>query len=198
MTTLLILIISLSLGCVFPYPIFSSHSYLTSSQMKLVNDKKENETYNADAQPTISVLNLDWFAVVDKLFPYYEKTLVIDVETKKQYYVMRTGGHNHADVETIDSANTNIFKALYNNVWSWNRRAVWVEINGQFVAASINGMPHGYSSINGNNEGGHTCIHFLNSKTHGTKRVDETHQEAVSIAYSRADELKSYLNKIKY
>ena len=63
-----------------------------------------------------------------------------------------------------------------------------VEINGVFVAASINGMPHGYSLID-NGQGGHTCIHFLNSKTHGTKRVDETHQAAVQEAYSRRKEI---------
>ena len=84
-------------------------------------------------------------------------------------------------------------KSLYDGVWSWTRRAVWVEITGTYVAASINGMPHGYSLIEGNNMDGHTCIHFLNSKTHGTKRVDEAHQNAVATAYDRRDELYQFL-----
>lgn len=198
MTILFIIVLSLLMSCIFPYPIFDNVSYLSSNQLKLINDKQETESYATSSLPKIDVLNLDWFEVVNSLMPYYEKIQIIDVETKKEYYVMRTGGHNHADVETIDSANTAIFKSLYSNTWSWTRRPVWVKINNQFVAASINGMPHGYSTISSNKENGHTCIHFLNSKTHGTKRVDEAHQNAVSTAYNRANELITYLNKTSY
>ena len=53
-------------------------------------------------------------------------------------------------------------------------------------------MPHGFSLID-NGEGGHTCIHFLNSKTHGTKRVDEAHQECVDYAYKNKALLIEYL-----
>ena len=85
------------------------------------------------------------------------------------------------------------FYGIYNNEWSWVRRPVWVEINGMWVAGSINGMPHGYSLITDNGQDGHTCIHFEKSKTHGTKRVDEAHQEAVQTALKRGDEI-NYIN----
>ena len=45
----------------------------------------------------------------------------------------------------------------------------------------MNGMPHGTSTLN-NNFDGHFCIHFYNSRTHGTDRVDEDHQNAVARA----------------
>ena len=55
------------------------------------------------------------------------------------------------------------------------------------LAASINGMPHPSDFIAGNNMDGHTCIHFLNSKTHGTQHVDPDHQAAIKEAVN-ADE----------
>lgn len=191
----IIIFVSCSLSCMIPYPVFNSSNILSVSEQQYVNDVYENEIMENNKSENIVVKNLDWFEVVNNFFEKYKKTRVIDVQTKKQYYVMRTGGYNHADVETIDITNTNIFKSLYGE-WSWLRRPVWVEINGVFVAGSINGMPHGYSTISGNNEGGHTCIHFLNSKTHGTKRVDEAHQDAIQTAYNRAKELTDFLLKI--
>ena len=46
----------------------------------------------------------------------------------------------------------------------------------------MNGMPHGTSSISGNNFDGHFCIHFYKSKTHGTQNVDSAHQNCVARA----------------
>jgi hypothetical protein len=46
-------------------------------------------------------------------------------------------------------------------------------------------MPHGTTVVSGNGFDGHFCIHFKNSKTHGTENIDPGHQSAVSSA-SRA------------
>ena len=189
--------------CVIPLPTHQiRYDALSETEKELYNDGYETENspfYDAESNGQViseigNVVNLDWFDVVDNFFTKYTLVArVIDVETKKSYYVQRVGGYNHADVQPIDAENTAIMKSLYDGVWSWTRRAVWVEINGTYVAASINGMPHGYTLIEGNNMDGHTCIHFLNSKTHGTKRVDEAHQNAVATAYDRRDELYQFL-----
>lgn len=189
--------------CVIPMPTHQiGYDALSETEKELYNDAYETENspfYDAESNGQViseigNVVNLDWFDVVDNFFTKYTLVArVIDVETKKSYYVKRVGGYNHADVQPIDAENTAIMKSLYDGVWSWTRRAVWVEINGTYVAASINGMPHGYTLIEGNNMDGHTCIHFLNSKTHGTKRVDEAHQNAVATAYDRRDELYQFL-----
>ncbi|MFS8501624.1 MAG: hypothetical protein FWJ59_07465, partial [Caldicoprobacter sp.] len=57
-----------------------------------------------------------------------------------------------------------------------------VQVNGKKMAASMNGMPHGGSTIANNNFAGHFCIHFYGSRTHGTNRVDPEHQAAIRIA----------------
>ena len=180
--------------CILPYPIFSKYTNLTTKDVYNINNYNENEDYIYSPSSTVSVSNLNWFDTVNTMFKTYQKTRVIDIKSGLTYYVYRNGGHNHADVEPINQENTAIFKQIYGGVWSWARRPVWVELGeGNFVAASINGYPHGQSYIENTGMDGHTCIHFLLSKTHGTKRVDEAHQEAVAYAYEHRDEISKYL-----
>ena len=180
---------------VFPYPNFVYSNTVLSSDQKKINDKYEDEELNIQsANCEIEVLSFDWFEFMDSYFTKYQTVRVIDIYSQTEYFVQRLGGYNHADVQTIDSQNTEIFKNIYGGEWSWARRPVWVEIDGRFFAGSINGMPHGFSVLD-NGEGGHTCIHFLNSKTHGTKRVDEAHQSCVEYAQKNKALLKKYLDK---
>lgn len=188
---LCILFITSLISCIFPYPFFSSFVLVGSDAQATINDYFETENQNQFIE-NFKALNLDWFDAIDGIFERYTNVRVIDVDTLKSYYVQRGGGTNHADVEPIDSKNSEVFKSLYGE-YSWTRRAVWVEINGQFYAASINGMPHGFNLITDNNQDGHTCIHFLNSKTHGTKRVDPDHQNCVQKAYNSSKKLAQYL-----
>ena len=174
---------------VFSYPVFSNSGTLTSDQQAFLNDSHEDEEQITVSKPAIAVVSLNWFDAVDSIFEKYITTRVVDVQTGTQYYVKRTGGYNHADVEPIDKENMQKFYELYNEVWSWERRPVWIEIKGMWVAGSINGMPHGYSLIIDNGQDGHTCIHFLNSRTHGTNRVDESHQNAVEYALKNGEKI---------
>jgi len=124
----------------------------------------------------------DWWTVVDKAFPRKANGTVTDINTGITFKVHRYGGTNHIDAEPITAADTAKMKQIYGGQWSWNRRAIMVSINGRVFAASMNGMPHGGQDITNNNFDGQFCIHFLNSRTHGTNRVDEAHQAAVHRA----------------
>ena len=180
--------------CLLPYPMFSKYTNITSRDVYQINNAHEGESKIYAPDCAVSVSNLNWFDTVNTMFKTYQKTRVIDIESGLTYYVFRNGGHNHADVEPIDEDNTAIFKQIYGGVWSWARRPVWVELGeGNFVCASINGYPHGKSYVENNGMDGHTCIHFLLSKTHGTKRVDEAHQAAVKYAYDHRGEINNYL-----
>ena len=46
----------------------------------------------------------------------------------------------------------------------------------------MNCMPHGSGSITDNNFNGHHCIHFTNSRTHGSNKVCSLHQAAIKKA----------------
>ena len=124
----------------------------------------------------------DWYKTVNKSWPKLSTRTVRDVYTGKTYKMTRVGGSNHADVEPATKADCDIFKSTYGGSWSWDRRPVIVSIGGTWVAASINGMPHGYETISGNGMTNQVCIHFLNSRTHIQNMKDSDHQECVQIA----------------
>ena len=125
---------------------------------------------------------LDWFADhVTNVIPKKAKFTVKDVRTGKTFTAIRWSGVNHLDAEPATSDDTAKLKKIYGGEWSWNRRPILILYRGHVYAASMNGMPHGTSTID-NGFDGHFCIHFKNSKTHGTEKVDPDHQKAVNAA----------------
>ena len=129
---------------------------------------------------------LDWFADNGtRIIPKNAKFTIKDVRTGKTFTAVRWSGTNHLDAEPATAEDTQTMKSIFGGSWSWKRRAILVKYNGHVYAASMNGMPHGTTVISGNGYDGHFCIHFKNSKTHGTEKVDPDHQIAVTTA-SRA------------
>ncbi len=121
----------------------------------------------------------DWFSYVYPRFDRGEKIKVYDVDTGITFYMVRVGGSNHADVEPVSSSDTKKIKEAYGGEWSWERHAIIVRLDGEYIAASMNGFPHAYDMISGNSMKGHVCIHFLNSKTHIRDAKDPLHQDMV-------------------
>ncbi|MBQ8670487.1 MAG: peptidoglycan-binding protein [Oscillospiraceae bacterium] len=129
---------------------------------------------------------LDWFKDdVTRVIPKNARFTIKDVATGETFEAVRWSGSNHIDAEPRTASDTKKMKAIYGGSWSWRRRAILILYNGHVYAASMNGMPHGTKTISGNNFDGHFCIHFKNSKTHETKKIDSEHQNAVDRA-SRA------------
>jgi LysM repeat protein len=110
------------------------------------------------------------------------RATIIDVVTGLSFEVQRRGGHNHADIEPLTSADTAVLRRIYGGAWSWTRRAVIVVTGGRRIAASINGQPHGGQAITGNGCSGHICLHFLGSRTHASNSLDADHQRMVQAA----------------
>lgn len=130
---------------------------------------------------------------------------VIDIKTGIKFNIRRWFGTNHADCETVTDDDTVKMKQAFGGSWSWDRRAIILVVDGRKLAASMAGFPHagldsqpalatvsgrsgGYGKgqnldkIKGNNMDGHFDVHFLNSRTHGTNKVDSSHQAAVKTA----------------
>ena len=151
--------------------IFGSSAYKTTSS----SSSKSTKTYKTET--------LDWFKDNGtKVIPKNARFTIKDVETGKTFEAVRWSGSNHIDAEPRTASDTKTMKAIYGGSWSWRRRPILVMYNGHVYAASMNGMPHGTQTISSNNFNGHFCIHFKNSKTHETKRVDSEHQNAVNRA----------------
>lgn len=123
-----------------------------------------------------------WFGGANNIFTRGSVAKITHVDTGLTFYAKRRGGTNHADCEPLTKKDTEIMKQIYGGSWSWSRKAIIVEVNGKKMAASMNGMPHGGSSISGNGFSGHFCVHFYGSKGHGNPRQDPDHQAMVRRA----------------
>ncbi len=126
----------------------------------------------------------------DKMQDIYYKgctAKITDVETGLSWYTRRFGGWFHADVEPVSADDTANMKAATGGSWTWDRRAIWVTIDGVTYAASMNCMPHLSSTIGDNNFDGHHCIHFYQSKVHENSKECPRHQSMVQTAYIKGN-----------
>lgn len=142
-----------------------------------------SETSSAyDIPPVHGTAKLsDWWTELQYVFPKGKIAVITDVDKKVSWREKRFAGKNHADIQPLTKADTAKLKRVYGGGWSWKRRAVFVTIDGVNYAASIHGYPHGGSNLS-NNFPGHHCLHGLNSRTHGTNKVDANHQKMVQKA----------------
>ena len=109
-----------------------------------------------------------------------------DLTTGKSLNVHVQSTGNHIDAEPLTSADTTTLCEIYGvstpNAISYKRRPMMITTSaGQFLC-SIYGQPHGAQDITNNGYEGQFCLHFVNSKTHGTNRVDGDHQNAINTA----------------
>ncbi len=135
---------------------------------------------NAADDKTIATESLKWFGN-ENTIPKGATVTIKDVQTGKTFTAVRWSGVNHMDTEPASKEDTATMKSIYGGSWSWTRRPILVKYNGHVYAASMNGMPHGTSTIS-NRFDGHFCVHFTGSKTHETNRVDSDHQSCVKEA----------------
>lgn len=147
---------------------------------------------------------LDWFSQVSNIWKRGMNAVVTDVSTGKSFNMKRTYGTNHADVEPLTTEDTQTIKDVWGG-FSWERRAVVVQIGEYTLAGSMTAMPHagldnkpegtyvsgrssGYGwgcnldAVKDNGIDGHMDIHFKNSRTHTTNIMQKSHQDMVNKA----------------
>ncbi|MGE7907173.1 hypothetical protein ACQKNS_22505 [Peribacillus sp. NPDC094092] len=135
---------------------------------------------------------LPW-EIVNNIIPNKTIFTIIDIETGLSFKVQRRAGSHHADVQPLTKEDTKIMKKIYDNKWSWNRRAIIVLINNQMIAASMHGMPHGAGALP-NGFSGHFCVHFSGSITHRLKNEDLSHKLMVLKAAGKLDDYIQTVN----
>lgn len=152
-----------------------------------------------------SGLPIDWYSIKPKLSAGKTVLTLEDHQTGVSFRVQVSYAATvHADIETLTPEDTEIVRKLWGG-FSWDRRPVLVHLNGEVYAASMNGLPHagvdaepegitvngrsggygrGYNfdDVKGNGIDGHFCLHFVNSRTHGSNQIDAKHQANIRIA----------------
>lgn len=125
---------------------------------------------------------VDWSRIND-MFPMGSTATLQDFETGRTFKIHHLFGENHADCEPLTAYDTSVMKQCFGGEWSWERRAAIILLDGQPIACSMAGMPHGTSQdIDGNDFDGMFDLHFLNSRTHGSNSIDPDHQAMVRRA----------------
>lgn len=127
---------------------------------------------------------LNWWKGGNVACARLNEATVIDVRTGKRFTISRYGGDNHLDAEPLTAADSAIMKSIYGGEWSWDRRPIWLEVNGRVIAASMNGMPHDGQHIWDNDFDGQFCIHFAGSRTHVSDKEDEEHNACIQEAWN--------------
>ena len=154
----------------------------TGSHVSTTVPESANDGVSSAVPARGRAIAMDWWSSdIQNIFAKGTTATITDVATGIAWKEIRKGGTNHADVQPVTAADTAAMKAAVGS-WSWNRRAIFVTINGVNYAASMNCMPHGSGSIKNNNFDGHHCIHFTNSRGHSSNKVCSLHQAAIQKA----------------
>lgn len=145
--------------------------------------KSTSSSSSSSSSSSGTTERLDWFNGGKSAIPKDAVFQIKDVRSGRTFKARRWSGGNHLDAEPYTSSDTATLKKCYGGKFSWARRPVLVKYNGHIYAGSMNGMPHGSDDTISNNDfDGVFCIHFYQSKTHGSDKVDDDHQACVSEA----------------
>ena len=125
-------------------------------------------------------VSLDWFSTGQSLIKQNQNISIYDLNTGVVWNAKYINGSNHADVIPASANDTK--KITSSKITgSYIRRPVIVTIAGTEYAGSMYAVGHGETSYCDHFDGV-MCLHFTGSQTHGTKRVDEDHQNAIQVA----------------
>ncbi len=183
----------------------ATEAKITASAASAVPSRGAASAAKTAAGKNAKIEMLDWWKEANKVFSIGTTAKVTDVGTGKSFKIVRTYGGNHADCEAATLEDSKIIKSIWGGSWSWSRRPIIIEIDGRRLAASMAAMPHagvdsqpankilnkrsqgygrGYNldKVKNNGMDGVFDVHFLNSRTHGTNKVDANHQKAVKKA----------------
>lgn len=127
-----------------------------------------------------------WYGGGSELIPIGARFRIRDVRTGITFNVVRIMGVSHLDAEPLTPADTALMLEAYGGEWAWDRRPILLNCQGSIIAASMNGKPHGWEVIPGNDMVGHFCVHFFGARGDGSQRVDPDHLAcAVEASFAR-------------
>lgn len=108
------------------------------------------------------------------------KAMLTDIQTGRSFDIKIQSAGNHVDAEPWDSRDTQVLAAIYGKssgsdlAGVYKRRPmIMTTKKGANVLVSIYPEPHGKDTVPDNGYDGQFCLHMVNSKTHGTDRVDD-------------------------
>jgi hypothetical protein len=117
--------------------------------------------------------------VIDAAFPIGETVTITDYNSGETFQMTRTGGVNHAEVESLNAEEYDTYIDSFGGIPNWEKRSVLVTIGGTTYAASLFGNAHGEDTVSNNTMAGHTCLYFYGSLSHANGFIDKEHLKMV-------------------
>ncbi len=137
------------------------------------SDNKKSKVYGAAD---------DWASLVSPVYAKGVSAVITDLCSGITFSMTRTGGINHAEVETDTNADYKKFLKAFGGATSFEKRAVTVTIGEKIFAASLFGWPHDHDSIPNNGMEGHTCLYFKGSVSDVMGLPDTEHDDMTAKA----------------
>lgn len=123
----------------------------------------------------------DWSLVKDTLVVGQTYSMT-DCYTGQEFDMTFTGGSNHAEMEPASADDAVKFKYICGEDYNYLKRAIVININDKYIAASIQCYPHGTDGVSENGVEGHVCVFFSGSLSHVGMLTDVEHIENIHIA----------------
>ena len=137
-----------------------------------------------------------WTGGIQELIPKGSNFKVYDVKTGIVWWAHRWSGGNHADIETLTAADTARLCRIYGvskasqitEKTHWQRRPCLITVGTRTFACALYGVPHNSDgdTIPDNDLTGQICLHFTNSRTHGSNKVVSYNEDAIEYAWQYA------------
>ena len=171
----------------------------SATQHKLYNTVPVGAADSSNLTMTLyAAEKIDWWTGgINEMWAKGSNYKVFDVKTGIVFWAHRWSGGYHIDAEPLTAADTARFCKMYGVTTSqeikdkdlYQRRPCLVTIGTRTFACSIFGEPHNYpdgDTIPDNEFKGQFCIHFTNSWTHNSRKVDSGHEAAITYAWEHA------------
>lgn len=171
--------------------------YTSSAAAKSSSSTSTSSSSSGTVQTSGTVYTLNWFKAKNNgifkkigLYAGYRATLK-DLTTGLSLTIRIQSAGNHLDVEPATASDTAVLCNIYgvssaSEITSkkhYQRRPMLLTTStGYKFVCSMYGVPHGEEKVTDNKYPGQFCLHFLNSKTHSSDKVDSDHMAAIQKA----------------
>lgn len=118
----------------------------------------------------------DWFNDVDPNMQAGIPYEITDIITGKTYSIVRTGGINHAKVESATQSDNAVFLETFGGEYNWSKRPVVITVGTVRHAASIQGLPSGEDVLDDNGMPGSCALYFSGSLSEIGSLPDAEHR----------------------
>lgn len=123
-----------------------------------------------------------WESIKARLVQNQQYTF-IDFNTGESFNMsLVSAAGSHAEMECASAADTEVFLRCFGGAYNYSKRPMVMVLDGERIAASMQGEPHGKDTVENNNMEGQVCVYFTGSSSHVGSLPDVEHMNQIRKA----------------